>query len=142
MKKFIINTDGGSRANPGQAAAAFVIKDIDGVIMAEEGAYLGIATNNEAEYMAVKMALEKLLKEVKTELPVEVEVRTDSLLVASQLSGKYKIKNERLRVFITDIKLLEPEVGKVCYTYISRTQNCQADALVNSILDGQLLENS
>lgn len=135
MKKLIINTDGGSRGNPGKAAAGFIIRDEYGASLMEEGAYLGIATNNDAEYAAVKKALEKVIEAFIGDLPVEIEFRADSTLVVNQLSGKYKIKNQRLLQVIKAIKKMESHVGKVSYTYIPRAHNWEADKLVNQVLD-------
>lgn len=138
IKRLIIYTDGGSRNNPGPAAAAFVVRSSNGQILAEEGTYLGIATNNEAEYQAVKKAFEKVLSDLAKLLPVEIEIRTDSQLLANQLAGKYKVKNERLLVLVQEIKKLESQLGEVIYTQIPRSENFHADKLVNLALDEQL----
>lgn len=138
MKKFLIFTDGASRGNPGPASVGFIIRSSDGVIWVQEGIYLGTATNNVAEYSAVKLALKRLLKDFAHILPVEVAVKVDSLLVAKQLTGLYKIKNVNLKSIFLDIKQLEQQVGKVNYTYIPRTQNFMADKLANYALDNYL----
>lgn len=135
MKKIIINTDGAARGNPGPAAASFVIKDEDGSVLFEEGKHIGTATNNEAEYAAVKLALEKLADKFPSMLPASIELRSDSQLIVNQLSGRFKIKNERLKVFVDHIKQLEKQVGKVTYFYIPRAENFQADYLGNIALD-------
>lgn len=135
--KIIINTDGASRGNPGHAAASFIIRSSAGDILKSQGKYLGWATNNEAEYMAVKLALECLKNNLTDIIPAEIEVRADSLLVASQLAGKYKIKNERLKVFYNQIKEVEKKIGSVIYTYIPRDQNIEADKLANLALDNK-----
>lgn len=139
MKKFFINTDGGARNNPGPAASSFVISNEDGRVLLEGGKYLGVATNNDAEYTAVRIALEALVAQFGDNLPAEIEVKADSLLIVNQLSGLFKIKNDRLRVLFSQIKLLEEKVGSVNYTYIPREKNKEADALVNKILDEQTL---
>lgn len=138
MVKFIIYTDGASRGNPGHAACGYVIQNGDGVIWVEDSSYLGITTNNVAEYMAVKMALKRLVDGFSSKLPASVEFRVDSLLVASQLSGKYKIKNPGLKVLAEEIKKLESLAGKVIYSHIPRAQNFLADRLANRALDGHL----
>lgn len=135
MKKLIINTDGGSRGNPGKAAAGFVVRDEEGVIIAREGRYLGVVTNNDAEYAAVKQAFKFLTTTFSQDLPVQLELRADSTLVVNQLAGKFKIKNPRLKEVIEEIKELERSLGDVVYTYIPREQNFEADLLVNEILD-------
>lgn len=135
MAKFVIYTDGASRGNPGNAAAAFVIRDNNNRVLAKSGAYLGIATNNHAEYSAVKLALQALVDEFAAGLPAEVEVRADSMLVVNQLVGKFKIKNPQLQVFVGEVKKLEQKIGRVNYTYIPRIQNFQADGIANQTLD-------
>ncbi|MDO8429604.1 MAG: ribonuclease HI family protein [Candidatus Daviesbacteria bacterium] len=139
MKSFLINCDGASRGNPGQAAAGIVIQTSDGVMWVQDGIFLGRLTNNEAEYQAVQKALERLLADFKKDLPAQVEVRVDSLLIASQLSGRFKVKNEKLRVYYTQIKGMEKVLGEVKYTYTPREQNSLADKLANIALDRQSL---
>lgn len=135
MRKLIINTDGASRGNPGLAAAGFIVTDESGDILLREGVALGVATNNEAEYAAVKNAFLKILLQFPQEFPLEVELRSDSMLVVNQLAGKYKIKSPHLKIIIAEIKNLEEKVGKASYLYIPRSQNSAADQLVNEILD-------
>ncbi|MDO8498530.1 MAG: reverse transcriptase-like protein, partial [bacterium] len=87
------------------------------------------------EYQAVKKAFEKLLTNLKELLPSRIEVRTDSQLLAHQLTGDYKVKNERLKVMVLEIKKLEERLGQVSYTQIPRSENYLADRLVNLTLD-------
>lgn len=140
MKKFIIFADGASRGNPGPASVGFIIKSLDGVIWVQGGLYLGTATNNVAEYSAVKLALKRLMDDFSNLLPVEVEVRVDSQLIARQLAGLYKIKNPTLKTIFADIKQLEELTGKVNYTHIPRNQNFIADKLANQALDNYLIK--
>lgn len=137
-KKFLLNTDGASRGNPGLAAVGFIIRDETGTILIREGAAIGTATNNEAEYSAVKMAFEKLIREFRSDLPAFVEVRADSLLIVKQLGGEYKIKNPRLKVLLDQVKILEMEVGRVVYTAVPRAENSLADEQANLALDREL----
>lgn len=138
LNKFIISTDGAARGNPGPAAAAFVIQTPDGVIWAQEGVCLGKATNNKAEYTAVKNALEKLIKDFAQDLPTTVELRSDSQLLVNQLSGNFKVKNEDLKILFYEVKDLEKQVGEVRYLYIPRANNTLADKLANMALDSLL----
>ena len=89
--KIIINTDGGSRGNPGPAAVGIVIENEKGEVIKEYNQYLGEATNNEAEYQAVIFGLKKVKalfgKEKIKE--ITIEVRADSELIVNQLSHKY-----------------------------------------------------
>ncbi|MDD2822607.1 MAG: ribonuclease HI family protein [Candidatus Daviesbacteria bacterium] len=135
--KYIIYTDGGSRGNPGPAAAAFIVKSEGGEVLAEKGAFLGVATNNEAEYAAVIKALELMVLDYKDLKSAEIEVRADSKLVVEQLSGNWKIKNERIRVLCNQVKQLESNLGKIEYKYIPRDLNHEADLIVNITLDNQ-----
>lgn len=129
-------TDGGSRGNPGKAASAAVIYDSAGKLRLICGKYLGIATNNIAEYFAVEMALEKLQSELKAQSQVtNLNFFTDSNLVANQLSGRFKIKNPELAKKIEVIKSLEKVFALVSYQHIPREQNVEADREVNRILD-------
>lgn len=131
---YIVNTDGASRGNPGRAAYGFVIRTIDGVIIHQEGNTIGIETNNVAEYIAVLRSLSYLNSHL-VKNKVEAEIITDSLLIASQLSGKYKVKNEVLKKIYQKIKDLEVKIGKVKYKHVQRKENYLADRLANLALD-------
>ena len=129
----IIYSDGGSRGNPGPSASGFVIKDAEERLIFEGGKYLGITTNNQAEYQAVKLALEKAI-----ELGARyVQFRMDSLLVVNQLSGLYQIKNRDLWPIHTAIKELTAQFKQITFTHVRREFNTEADAMVNKILDAQ-----
>lgn len=130
--------DGGSRGNPGQGACAFVAYDDNNKILHEEGKFLGVVTNNEAEYSAVILALSNLsdLRQINFFL--------DSLLVVNQLNGLWKIKEPRLRELLLKVRSLESiltnryPLTAIRYTHIPREKNSAADALVNETLDSQL----
>lgn len=132
---YSINTDGASRGNPGRASYGFVIKTTDGVILHQEGRAIGIETNNVAEYRAVLAALFYLKTNVLEDKKSKVEVITDSLLIASQLAGKFKIKNENLKKIYSKIKSLEEEIGEIEYKHVLREKNYLADRLANQALD-------
>lgn len=131
----IIYTDGASRGNPGPAAWGFLVSDASGQTLYQEGQTIGIATNNLAEYTAVL----KALTYVKDHLPGshQIEVVTDSLLIAQQLSGQYKVKSSSLRTLFDAIKSLEYELGIVSYRHVPRSANQRADRLANQALDLQ-----
>ena len=128
-----IYTDGASRGNPGKASYGFVIFNDDKKKIYDEGKYLGIKTNNFAEYTAVLKALEY----VRDNFPSVVEVKffMDSKLVAEQLSGRYKIKSPNLRSLASQIKILVEGFKKASYKHIPRSQNYLADAEANRALD-------
>jgi ribonuclease HI len=133
VQSVIINTDGGSRRNPGPSASAFVITNKAGELIYKEGKYLGITTNNQAEYQAVKSALEKAVSlGART-----IEFRMDSLLVVNQMTGIYKIKNRELWPIYTSIKELTQKFEAVTFSHVRREFNKDADRLVNEVLDAQ-----
>lgn len=133
MMKLIIYTDGASRGNPGLSSYGFSIRDDKGKILHEEGKYIGVATNNFAEYSAVLSSL----KYVKKHLPKAsgIAFYMDSKLVVEQLSGRFKIKSPNLKPLISEIKLLESKLGSVAYKHIPRSLNFDADSLANKALD-------
>lgn len=135
--KLIIFTDGASRGNPGHASFGFTISDEKGKLLYEKGQYIGIATNNVAEYMAVLEAFKQARKMFAAEI-VEVELYADSKLVAEQLSGRYKIKSPHLKPIIEEIKVLAIELGGVIYTHVPRAKNTEADRLANRALDTRI----
>lgn len=135
--KVIIFTDGGARGNPGPAAIGVVIKDTSGLVIKSYGEAIGDATNNEAEYRAVISALQKvkaLLGKDKTK-GISMEVNMDSELVVRQLSGVYKIEEERLFPFFIKIWNLKMDYGEVKFRHVPRERNKEADRLVNEALD-------
>ncbi len=135
--KTIIYSDGGSRGNPGPSASAFAILDGNENIIATGGVYLGITTNNQAEYQAVYQALKKA-KELGV---TKIDFRLDSNLVVNQLNGVYKIKNRDLWPIYQDIKDISSSFEKISFVHIRRELNHMADGLVNKILDEQQAGN-
>ncbi|MDP2930815.1 MAG: ribonuclease HI family protein [bacterium] len=138
-KKIIIYTDGGSRGNPGPSALGAVIADEKGKIIKKYGQFLGEMTNNQAEYQAVIFALKKvkaLLGKDKIQ-NIEVEVRSDSELLVSQLGGKFKILDENIQKLFILVWNLKIDYKKVDFVSIPREKNQEADALANQALDEQ-----
>lgn len=126
--------DGGSRGNPGHAAFAYQVKE-NNKIAKEGSGYIGIATNNIAEYTAVVKALSWLKENYKGQ---DIHFYLDSNLVVSQLNGFYKVKNAAIRNLIVEIHGLETSFAKVMYNHVPREENKEADKLVNLILDKTL----
>lgn len=124
-------TDGGSRGNPGPSASGYVIFDMNDMVVHEGGVYLGVTTNNQAEYQAVRYGLEHASK-IGVQ---EVMVFMDSLLVVNQMKGIYKIKNRDLWPIHDAIKELITRFKSVTFTHVPRELNKKADAVVNQILD-------
>lgn len=129
-----IHTDGGSRGNPGPSASGFVILDSNGNTLVDRGVYLGITTNNQAEYTALKLALEAARKGGAR----EVRVFMDSMLVVNQMRGIYKIKNRDLWPIHGAIKEIISHFDKISFTQVPRELNKLADHAVNRALDEQL----
>ncbi len=124
-------TDGGSRGNPGPAASGAVLKTPEGETVAEVMKYLGETTNNQAEYMAIVIGLQKALDLGAT----RVDVFMDSELACKQLNGQYKVKNQEIAKRFVEVRSLEHQFDRVRYTHIYREKNTEADALVNVCLD-------
>lgn len=123
--------DGGSRGNPGPSASGFVIMDMNDQIVVRKGIYLGVTTNNQAEYQALKLGLEEALRmQAKT-----VYVYMDSLLVVNQMRGIFKVKNRDLWPIHAAIKDLILKFKRVSFTHIPRELNKIADSAVNEALD-------
>ena len=127
----IVYSDGGSRGNPGPSAAGFVLLNSTNEVIAQGGEYLGITTNNQAEYHGVRLALEKAL-----ELGYKnIDFRVDSMLVVNQMKGLYKIKNRELWPINERIRALMEEFDRVTFTHVNRQFNQLADGMVNKTLD-------
>jgi ribonuclease HI len=130
MNKLIINTDGGSRGNPGPAGIGVVFSDENGEIVAKFKEYIGEGTNNTAEYRALVLALTK----AKDFEFTEAECRLDSELVVKQLLGHYKVKDAKMKLLyakVQELMFFKP----VKFVHVRREYNKEADALVNEALD-------
>lgn len=136
--EFILYADGGSRGNPGSAGAGAVVFDNIGKRLVEVSDYLGIATNNIAEYEAVIRGLKKLSEafpaEVLTSTPLTI--RMDSKLVIEQLKGAYKVKHPNLVPRYFEVKnILARSFNQVAFEHVYRENNTDADALANEAMD-------
>ncbi|KKU02922.1 MAG: Ribonuclease H [Candidatus Woesebacteria bacterium GW2011_GWE1_45_18] len=132
-----IYCDGGARGNPGPAAAAFVVER-RGKVIFKSARFLGKATNNVAEYSAVLLAMRWLSKFDPKDLS-EVRFILDSELVAKQLAGLFKIKNENLRILYFSVKEEEKKIPlSISFAAVPRNKNRLADLLVNRTLDENL----
>jgi ribonuclease HI len=123
--------DGGSRGNPGPAASAAVLLDPAGELVEEIGAYLGVATNNVAEWTALVLGLEAALARGIRRLTV----RLDSELVVKQLRGEYRVKHAGLQPLHRRAMKLLRAFEDVDVAHVPRKQNARADRLVNRVLD-------
>lgn len=143
MNKIFINTDGGSRGNPGPAAIGIVFYSSDEKDIFRYQEFIGSATNNEAEYRAILKALQILIKSKwfcdNNLCDKEVICRLDSQLVVEQVKGNYKVKQEHLALFVAQIRELISQMElKISFIYVPREQNRLADKLVNLALDAEL----
>jgi ribonuclease HI len=129
--KGTLYTDGGSRGNPGPAAAAYVLETDDGTVLEARGEVIGVATNNVAEYRALVAGLAKALERGLD----EVEVVSDSELLVKQMNGEYRVKNAALIELSLQAAHLAREIGRVRYRAVRRNENELADSLVNEALD-------
>jgi ribonuclease HI len=130
--RLVVHVDGGARGNPGPAAAAAVISEPDGALVDEVAVALGRATNNVAEYRALLLGLDRARALGAT----EVEIVNDSELIAKQLTGEYRVRNEELAALHGEaLRALEGFESWSIRT-VPREQNTAADALVNRVLDG------
>lgn len=132
--KIIIYTDGGARGNPGLAAIGITI---GAPLNKSYGEQIGETTNNIAEYKAIIFALKKakLLLGGEKAKETEIEIRSDSELIVSQLNGEYKIKDKDLQPLFIEIWNLKQDFKKVEFFHILREKNKEADELVNQALD-------
>lgn len=124
-------TDGGSRGNPGDSAIGAVLYDETGHTVAEISEYIGITTNNQAEYRALIAALQRA-KELGA---ATVNVFADSELMIKQMKGVYRVKNPELAHRFMEAITLARSFSKVTFTHVRREKNKVADALVNKALD-------
>jgi len=127
----VVNVDGGARGNPGPAAIAAVASDEFGEVLAERSETIGEATSNVAEYRALLLGI-ALARELGAD---EVEFVGDSALVAHQVRGEWKVKQEHLRPLRTKVLDELRELGKWSIRNVPREQNVRADELVNEALD-------
>ena len=129
--KLVVHVDGGARGNPGPAAAAAVLSTPDGEVVDEAHEYLGVATNNVAEYRGLLLGLLR----AGALGADEVEVVNDSELVAKQVNGVYKVKHPDMRPLHAEALQALGGFGRWSIRSVPRAENAAADALVNQALD-------
>ncbi|MER6067553.1 bifunctional RNase H/acid phosphatase [Streptomyces sp. NPDC001817] len=132
MREFIVEADGGSRGNPGPAGYGTVVRDAaTGEPLTEVAEYIGVATNNVAEYRGL---LAGLRAAHALDPAATVHVRMDSKLVVEQMSGRWKIKHPDMKPLATQARSVFPP-DRVTYEWIPREQNKHADRLANEAMD-------
>ncbi|MFD9562467.1 bifunctional RNase H/acid phosphatase [Streptomyces sp. NPDC059994] len=132
MRQFVVEADGGSRGNPGPAGYGAVVLDpVTGETLAEAAEYIGVATNNVAEYKGLIAGL----KAAKALDPAaKVRVRMDSKLVVEQMSGRWKIKHPDMKPLAAEAGRILPP-AQITYEWIPREKNKHADRLANEAMD-------
>jgi ribonuclease H / adenosylcobalamin/alpha-ribazole phosphatase len=131
-RTLIVEADGGSRGNPGPAGYGALVRDADtGAVLAERARYLGVASNNVAEYSGLVAGL-TAVREIDPE--ARVVVRMDSRLVVEQMSGNWQIKHEDMRRLAAEATSVLPP-AQVTYEWVPRAENSAADALANEAMD-------
>ena len=131
MKKISIYIDGGSRGNPGPAGIGIVILDEKGKKTREYNKFIGITTNNIAEYTALVYGLQEGLFERAD----EIELNLDSELVVQQLKGEYRVKNAAIKPLFEQALHLLSGFKKFEIKHIAREKNKEADKLVNKAIN-------
>jgi ribonuclease HI len=127
------NIDGGARGNPGPAAYGVVVRDAKGAVIAELSDYLGIQTNNFAEYSGLLAALDYAVREKRLSL----KVLSDSELLVKQMKGQYRVKSPGLLELYDRARALVRKLEHFSIEHVLRQYNREADALVNQVLDSR-----
>ncbi len=125
LSKVVLYTDGASLGNPGRAGIGAVIYSSDKILLRKISKFIGTATNNVAEYMALIYGLQEALS-LKAS---EVECFSDSELLVRQLKGLYKVRNSKLVLFYNQVRHLESLFKKIDFYHIKREKNTQVDKL-------------
>ncbi|MEU1018935.1 bifunctional RNase H/acid phosphatase [Streptomyces sp. NPDC005898] len=132
MREFIVEADGGSRGNPGPAGYGSVVIDAaTGETLMEAAEYIGVATNNVAEYKGLVAGLKAARR---LDPAASVRVRMDSKLVVEQMSGRWKIKHPAMKPLAAEAARVFPP-SQVTYEWIPRERNKHADRLANEAMD-------
>ncbi|MGZ4195751.1 MAG: ribonuclease HI family protein [Solirubrobacteraceae bacterium] len=127
----VVNVDGGARGNPGPAAIGVVVSDLDGTVIDEVAERIGVATNNVAEWRALLKGIER----ARALGAREVELISDSELVARQLTGAYKVKHESMKPLHAEALAALRGFDSWRIRNVRRAHNARADELVNEALD-------
>lgn len=131
MQNYQLYSDGACRGNPGEGGAGAVIIDTEGNVLWEGREYLGLCTNNIAEYKALILGLKGAIAQGLKRL----DVYLDSELLAKQINGSYRVKNENLKILMQDVRSLLSFFEFVEVKHVLRCHNAQADHLANLAID-------
>lgn len=130
-QNYRLYSDGACRGNPGEGGAGAVIVDLEGNVVWEGKEYLGHCTNNIAEYKALILGLKGAL----TQGYKKLDVYMDSELLARQINGSYRVKNENLKTLMQDVRSLLSSFDVVEVKHVLRCHNARADRLANLAID-------
>ncbi|MCD6152929.1 MAG: ribonuclease HI family protein [Syntrophobacterales bacterium] len=130
-KRFDLYTDGASRGNPGNGGIGVVLYDEDGNVFATAKEFIGVCTNNEAEYKALILGLNEALKRKCRDLSIFL----DSELLVRQINGIYRVKNKNLQDLMKEIRKLLSFLDKYTVRHVGRSRNRVADQLANDAID-------
>lgn len=133
-RRLIVETDGASRGNPGLAGAGVIIKDEQGHRIESLTEFLGVATNNQAEYRALIAGLQAVARHN----PESVTVRMDSELVVRQMSGQYRVRHPEILPLYSRAMELVSALPAVTFVHIPRERNPGADKLANMAVDSRM----
>ena len=132
-RRLIVETDGGSRGNPGPAGYGSVVRDArTGEVLAEVSGSLGRTTNNVAEYCGLIAGLREAARLAPG---ADTEVRADSKLVVEQMSGRWRVRHPGIRPLAAQAGQAALALGRVTYTWVPRERNTRADRLANQAMD-------
>lgn len=132
-RRLIVETDGASRGNPGLAGIGIIIRDADGRTIDTIGRFLGVTTNNQAEYQALIVGLEA----AKKLNPETVVVRSDSELLVKQMSGKYRVRHPEILPLFLKASELVADLPSVTFEHVIRHHNKGADEVANIAIDSR-----
>ena len=131
-RRILIYTDGAARGNPGPAGLGAILRDAEtGEVLAELARFLGVRTNNYAEWTAVEDALGEALRLGAT----HVDLRMDSELVARQISGRYRVKHADLKPIHASVMAMLGQLASYTVGHVPRELNKDADRLSNVAID-------
>lgn len=138
--KLLLQCDGGSRGNPGPAAYGFVVYDVSNtpnaaIILEKSGNYLGIATNNHAEYRGLVAGISWVVANYPE---ADLEIKMDSLLIVNQIRGQYRVKHPDLIPLYQEAMVLLRQLPSYSISHTYRENNSLSDQLVNDVLDSQV----
>jgi ribonuclease HI len=128
-----VRIDGASRGNPGRAGIGIVVEDANGKTIERYSEYIGMKTNNEAEYAALRKALELASRHCKK----HITILSDSELLVKQRQKQYKTRKRHLKSLAMEVAELEGVFEKVDYKHVPREQNREADRLANLAIDSK-----